>query len=202
MLNWKGTLVLVPGSGSLNKLGVKTELESKVNGFFLSWMSLRLKVKADHHEYFLYSWGHSLRHSSYYGGPQLSRQKQKPHGKTENLTAKAKTSRQNQNTPRQNQNTPRQNQKPHGKTIDLTQNQILHSKKPNTPRQKQIPTAKPKSFCSLWSIWFCRGIFCLVCREVFCFCREVFVFAVTRLWATIQLPYDTKEKRFNRDRKR
>ena len=175
MLNWKGTLVLVPGSGSLNKLGVKTELESKVNGFFLSWMSLRLKVKADHNEYFLYSWGHSLRHSSYYGGPQLSRQKQKPHGKTENLTAKAKTSRQNQNTPRQNQ-------KPHGKTKD--------------------PTAKPKSFCSLWSIWFCRGIFCLVCREVFCFCREVFVFAVTRLWATIQLPYDTKEKRFNRDRKR
>ena len=129
MLNWKGTLVLVPGSGSLNKLGVKTELESKVNGFFLSWMSLRLKVKADHNEYFLYSWGHSLRHSSYYGGPQLSRQKQKPHGKTENLTAKAKTSRQNQNTPRQNQ-------KPHGKTKDLTA-------KPNTSQQKtKYPTAK------------------------------------------------------------
>ena len=113
---------------------------------------------------------------------KTSRQKQKPHGKikiphdkTKNLTAKPKTSQQNQ---------------------------ILHSKKPNTPRQKQIPTAKPKSFCSLWSIWFFRGIFCLVCREVFCFCCEVFVFAVTRLWATIQLPYDTKEKRFNRDRKR
>ena len=33
--------------------------------FFLSWMSLRLNVKADHKEYFLYSWGHSLRHSSH-----------------------------------------------------------------------------------------------------------------------------------------
>ena len=194
MLNWKGTLVLVPGSGSLNKLGVKTELESKVNGFFLSWMSLRLKVKADHNEYFLYSWGHFLRHSSYYGGPQLSRKNQKPHGKTENLTAKAKTSRQNQNTPRQNQ-------KPHGKTKALTAKPNTSQQKPNTPRQKQIPTAKPKSFCSLWSIWFCRGVFGFVCREVFCFCREVFVFAVTRLWATIQLPYDTKEKRFTRDRK-
>ena len=31
-----------------------------------------------------------------YGGPQLSRKKQKPHGKTKNLTAKPKTSRQNQ----------------------------------------------------------------------------------------------------------
>ena len=37
-----------------------------------------------------------------YGGPQLSRKKQKPHGKNKNLTAKPKTSRQNQ--------------KPHGKT--------------------------------------------------------------------------------------
>ena len=109
MLNWKGTLVLVPGSGSLNKLGVKTELESKVNGFFLSWMSLRLKVKADHNEYFLYSWGHSLRHSSYYGGPQLSRQNRKPHGKSKNLTAKAKY-------PTTKPKTSRQNQRPHGKT--------------------------------------------------------------------------------------
>ena len=46
-----------------------------------------------------------------YGGPQLSRQNQKPHGKnkiphgkTENLTVKPKTSRQKQNTSRQNQN--------------------------------------------------------------------------------------------------
>ena len=93
----------------LNKLGVETELKSKVNGFFLSWMSLRLKVKADHHEYFLYSWGHSLRHSSYYGGPQLSRQNRKPHGKSKNLTAKAKY-------PTTKPKTSRQNQRPHGKT--------------------------------------------------------------------------------------
>ena len=64
-----------------------------------------------------------------YGGPQLSRKKQKPHGKTKNLTAKPKTSRQKQKphgktknftakpkTSRQKQNTSRQNQKPHGKT--------------------------------------------------------------------------------------
>ena len=48
-----------------------------------------------------------------YGGPQLSRQNQKPHGKNENITAKPKTSRQKQNTSRQNQ-------KPHGKTKYFT----------------------------------------------------------------------------------
>ena len=175
MLNWKGTLVLVPGSGSLNKLGVKTELESKVNGFFLSWMSLRLKVKADHNEYFLYSWGHSLRHSSYDGGPQLSRQKQKPHGKTENLTAKAKTSRQNQNTPRQNQ-------KPHGKTKDLTA-------KPNTSQQKtKYPTAKAnahgktkvilltvKYLVFPWDFLFSLPWGILFLPWGFCFCRDTVV---------------------------
>ena len=31
-----------------------------------------------------------------YGGPQLSRQNRKPHGKNKNLTAKPETSRQNQ----------------------------------------------------------------------------------------------------------
>ena len=51
-----------------------------------------------------------------YGGPQLSRQNQKPHGKnkiphgkTENLKAKTKTSRQNRNLMAKKQ-------KPHGKT--------------------------------------------------------------------------------------
>ena len=129
-----------------------------------------------------------------YGGPQLSRQNQKPHdktkiphGKTENLTAKPKTSRQNQN--------------PHGKTKIHTaklktsrqnQHEILHSK-------NQIPRGKTKAILLLlWSIWFCREVFCF-CREVFgfavryfvfavrflvlprcfCFCREVFGFAVT-----------------------
>ena len=54
------------------------------------------------------------------GGPPLSQQNQKPHGK--NITAKPKTSRQKQNTTRQNQ-------KPHGKN-NLTE-------KPNTSQQKQ-----------------------------------------------------------------
>ena len=51
--------------------------------------------------------------SRVYGGPQLSRQNQKPHGKNKNITAKPKTSRQKQNTSRQNQ-------KPHGKTKYFT----------------------------------------------------------------------------------
>ena len=50
----------------------------------------------------------------HYGGPQLSRQNQKPHAaKTKYLTAKPKTSRQNQNTSRQNE-------KPHGNTKYFT----------------------------------------------------------------------------------
>ena len=156
-------------------------------------MSLRLKVKADHNEYFLYSWGHSLRHSSYYGGPQLSRQNQntsrqnrKPHGKTKNLTAKSKTLRQNQNTPRQNQ-------KSHGKTKDLTAKPNTLQQKPNTPRQKQIPTAKPKPFCSLWSIWFCSGVFGFTVRY-FVFAVRYFVFAVRFLvlpWHGCGPPYSS-----------
>ena len=66
--------------------------------------------------------------SRLYGGPQLSRQKQKPHGKnkiphgkTENLKAKTKYLTANPKTSRQKQNTSQQNQNPHGK------NQILHS---------------------------------------------------------------------------
>ena len=85
-----------------------------------------------------------------YGGPQLSRQKQKPHGKnkiphgkTENLMAKTKTSRQNQKPHGKKQ-------KPHGKTKNLTAKPKTSRKKQNTSRQKQIPTAKPKLFC------FCR----------------------------------------------
>ena len=60
-------------------------------------------------------------------------------------------------TSRQKQNTSRQNQKPHGKTKDLTAKPNTSQQKPNTSRQKQIPTAKPK---------------------LFCFCCEVFDFAV------------------------
>ena len=124
-----------------------------------------------------------------YGGPQLwqlSRQNQKPHGenkipygKTENLTAKTKTSRQNQ--------------KPHGKTKYFTAKTKYLTAKANTH-------GKTKAILFLlWSIWFCREVFCFSCREVFgfavryfvfavrflvlpwcfCFCREVFGFTVT-----------------------
>ena len=78
------------------------------------------------------------------------RQKRKPHGKNKIPHGKTKTSQQKQNTSRQNQN-------PHGKTKDLTAKPNTSQQKPNTSRQKQIPTAKPK---------------------LFCFCCEVFGFAV------------------------
>ena len=95
---------------------------------------------------------------------QLSRQNQKPHGKTKNDTAKPKILMAKRKyltakpkTSRQKQNTSRQNQKPHGKTKNLTA-------KPNTSQQKQN------------SFGFAVGI--CFCREVFGFCCEVFGFAV------------------------
>ena len=116
------------------------------------------------------------------------------HGKTKNLTAKPKTSRQKQ--------------KPHGKIKiphDKTKNLTA---KPNTSQQKtKYPTAKAnthgKTKVILLTVKYLvlPWDFLFSLPWVFCFCREVFVFAVTRLWATIQLPYDTKEKRFTRDRK-
>ena len=75
------------------------------------------------------------------------------HGKTKNLTAKTKTSRQNQKPHGKNKI-------PHGKTKNLTA-------KPNTSQQKQN------------SFGFAVGI--CFCREVFGFCCEVFVFAVRSL---------------------
>ena len=59
-----------------------------------------------------------LQGTRYYGGPWVSRQNQKPHGKTKNLTAKLKTSRQNQ--------------KPHGKTKCLKAKPNTFTAKPNT----------------------------------------------------------------------
>ena len=60
--------------------------------------------------------------------PKTSRQKQKPHGKTKNLSTKPKTSRQNQKLHGKNKI-------PHGKTKNLTA-------KPKTSRQNQIPHSK------------------------------------------------------------
>jgi len=71
----------------------------------------------------------------FYGGPQLSRQNQKPHGKTENLKAKPKTSRQNQ--------------------ILQSKNQIPHGKS-KYPRQNQSYFA-----FAVISIWFCREVLVL-----------------------------------------
>ena len=119
------------------------------------------------------------------------------HGKTKNLSAKTKTSRQNQQPNGENKI-------PHGKTKNLTA-------KPNTSRQNQILHSKSKIALVLpwvfafavrylvstvkylvlsWGLWFCREVFAFAVRYfVFavrfsvlpwgvCFCREVFVFAV------------------------
>ena len=82
------------------------------------------------------------------------------HGKTKNLTAKTKTSRQNQKPHGKNKI-------PHGKTKNLTA-------KPNTSQQKQ------NSFDFAVGIWFCREVF-VFCREVFGFAVRYFVFAVRLL---------------------
>ena len=81
---------------------------------------------------------------SSYGGPQLSRQNQKPRGKIKI---------------------------PHDKTKNLTTKPNTSQQKPNTPRQKQIPTARPKLFC------FCCEVFGFAVRFLvlpwcFCFCRD------------------------------
>ena len=78
---------------------------------------------------------------------------------------------------RQKQNTSRQNRKPRGKNENLTAKpKTLTAKSktsqqtPNTSRQKQIPTAKPK---------------------LFCFCCEVFGFAVRYLVLAYQRKVET-----------
>ena len=105
------------------------------------------------------------------------------HGKTKNLTAKTKTSRQNQKPHGKNKI-------PHGKTKNLTA-------KPNTSQQKQNSFGFAVSICFcrevfqgigflISSIWFCREVFGFAVRFLFLpwgfwFCRDVFVFAV-RFW--------------------
>ena len=120
------------------------------------------------------------------------------HGKTKNLTAKTKTSRQNQKPHGKNKI-------PHGKTKNLTA-------KPNTSPQKQNSFGFAVGICfwrevfgfccevfgfavrSLvlpWGFWFCREVFCF-CREVFGFAVRYFVFAVRFLvlpWGILFLPW-------------
>ena len=128
---------------------------------------------------------------SHYGGPQLSQQNQKPHGKnktphgkTENLTAKTKylTTKPKLS---------RQNQRPHGKTKYFTAKTKYLTAKANTHGKTEA------ILFLLWSIWFCRDVFGFAVRYfVFAvrflwFCRDVFGFAVRflvlpwQLWATI-----------------
>ena len=97
-----------------------------------------------------------------YGGPQLSRQNQKRHGNNKIPHGKPENL---------TEKTKRQNQSRQGKTKDLTAKPNTSQQKPNTSRQKQIPTAKPK---------------------LFCFCGEVFGFAVRFLvlpWGILFLPW-------------
>ena len=83
------------------------------------------------------------------------------HGETKNLTAKTKTSRQNQKPYGENKI-------PHGKTKNLTATKTKYlTAKPNTSQQKQN------------SFGFALGI--CFCREAFGFCCEVFGFAVRSL---------------------
>ena len=126
------------------------------------------------------------------------------HGKTKNLSAKTKTSRQNQQPNAENKI-------PHGKTKNLTA-------KPNTSRQNQIDqilhskskialvlpwvfvfavrylVSTVKYLVLSWGLWFCREVFAFVVRYFvfavrfsvlpwgFFFCREIFGFAVRFLF--------------------
>ena len=97
---------------------------------------------------------------SIYGGPQVSRQKQKLHGKNKNSTAKTKTPRQKQKPPRQKQKhlrqkqkPLRQKQKPHGKNKNLYgknknlygKNKNLYGKNKNLYGKNKNLTAKTKT---------------------------------------------------------
>ena len=72
-----------------------------------------------------------------YGGPQLSRQNQKPHGKNKNITAKPKTSRQKHHG---------KTKIPHSKTKNLTAKTKYLMAKPNTSLQEQIALVLPWVF--------------------------------------------------------
>ena len=108
--------------------------------------------------------------SRVYGGPQLSRQNQKPHGKNKNITAKPKTSCKTKNLT--------------AKQKTSRQNQILHSK-------SKIALVLPWVFAfavryfrvlGFWSQAFGFAVRSLVLPWGFCFCREVFGFAVMFLF--------------------
>ena len=89
----------------------------------------------------------------YYGGLQLSRQNQKPHGKNKIRHGKTKKLHG-------------KNKIPHGKTKNLTAKTKYLTAKPKTSRQNQILHSKnkialvlPWVFAFFHSIWFCREVF-------------------------------------------
>ena len=106
-------------------------------------------------------------------GPQLSRQNQKPHGKTKNLTAKTKYLTAKPKTSRQKQKPHGKNKIPHGKnkipqdkTKTLTakpktsrQNQILHSKNQIPNGKSKYPRQNQRYFAFVVKYWFCREVF-------------------------------------------
>ena len=101
--------------------------------------------------------------------PKTSRQKQKHHGKTKNLTAKPKTSRQlKQNTSRQNQ--------------------ILHSKNKIALVLLWVFAFAVRYLVSCYDV-FGFAVRVLVLPRCFCFCREVFGFAMTVVGHRIFLFY-------------
>ena len=107
--------------------------------------------------------------SDHYGGPQLSRQNQKPHGKNKIRHSKTK--------------------KPHGKNKNLMTKSNTHGKKqiPHSkskyPRQTQSYFAfAVKYLVLLWGILFLPVRFLVLPWCFFFFCREVFGFAVMFLF--------------------
>ena len=84
--------------------------------------------------------------TSLYGGPQLPRQNQKPHGKNKNITAKPKYRTAKPKTSRQKLKPHGKNKIPHGKTKNITAKPKYRTAKPKTSRQKQKPHGKNKYF--------------------------------------------------------
>ena len=92
---------------------------------------------------------------SHYGGPQLSRQNQKPHSKTKNLTAKTKYLTAKPKTSRQKQKPHCKNKIPHDKTKDLTakpKSERPHGKTKYFTAKTKYLTAKANTHCKTKAI--------------------------------------------------
>ena len=125
-----------------------------------------------------------------YGGPQLSRQNQKPHGKnkiphgkTKNLTAKPNTSQQKQNS--------------FGFAVSVCFCREVFG------FSCEVFGFAVRSLFLPWGFRFCREVFCF-CRGVFGFAVRYFVFAMRFLvlpwqfWATVPFTFLGCEPRVSR----